>query len=241
MVKRAPPLLERTAAARERARDKLMARIPRWYNPWVHLAATTGIGVATLAIGVWHLGPVRPIQLLVIPAVFLVANGYEWFAHKHVLHRRRWPFQVIYDRHTPEHHAVYMTSDMAIRDTREFRLVLIPAMGILGVVVATAPLAFAVRLALGANCGWLFLVTAALYMVLYELSHLSYHLPETTWIGRRKLIRVLREHHARHHDPRLMQKWNFNVTIPLFDWLNGTIARKEDARSELSGERTREA
>jgi len=54
-------------------------------------------------------------------------------------------------------------------------------------------------------------------MVGYELSHLSYHLPETTWIGRRRVIRWLREHHARHHDPRLMQKWNFNVTIPVFD------------------------
>ncbi len=224
-----PPLLERTAAARERAREKLMARIPRWYSPWGHLVATTGVGLAVLALALAELHGVRPVELLTIPAVFLIANAFEWRVHKSVLHRRLRPVQAIYDRHTPEHHAVYMTHDMAIRSAREFKLVLIPALGIAGIVVASTPLAFGVRLLLGANAGWLFLVTSALYMVLYELSHLSYHLPETTWIGRRNLVKFLREHHARHHDPRLMQKWNFNVTIPLFDWLHGTIARGSDA------------
>jgi hypothetical protein len=228
MAKTTPPLLERTAAARERAREKLMGRIPRWYNPWCHLAATTGIGLFVLALALYELSGVKPLELLMIPAVFIVANAFEWRVHKNVLHRKLWPVEVIYTRHTPEHHAVYMTNDMAMRSTREFRLVLMPAAGILGIVVAATPMAFLVRLALGANCGWLFLVSSALYMVLYEVSHLSYHLPETTWVGRRPLIKVLREHHARHHDPRLMQKWNFNVTLPLFDWVHGTIAKKTE-------------
>jgi sterol desaturase/sphingolipid hydroxylase (fatty acid hydroxylase superfamily) len=64
-------------------------------------------------------------------------------------------------------------------------------------------------------------------MVLYEVSHLSYHLPPESFVGRRRLVRWLREHHARHHDPRLMQKWNFNVTIPFWDWIRGTIAPKD--------------
>ena len=25
--------------------------------------------------------------------------------------------------------------------------------------------------------------------------------------------------------PRLMQRWNFNVTVPLWDWVKGTIAQ----------------
>ena len=236
MPKPTPPPLERTAAARERMRTTLMDRIPRWYSPWAHLASTTGIGVAVLALALYELHGVRPIELLVIPAVFLVANGFEWRVHKDVLHRRLRPVELIYQRHTPEHHAVYMTNDMAMRSPREFRLVLMPAMGILGIVVAATPLAFGLRLLLGANCGWLFLVTSALYMVLYEVSHLSYHLPETTWIGRRPLVKWLREHHARHHDPRLMQKWNFNVTIPLFDWLHGTIAPVSQARAPAAVE-----
>jgi Fatty acid hydroxylase len=222
----APPILERTAAARDRVRAKVLGRTPRWYSPWFHLAMTTGVGLAVLVVAMLNLHSVRAIELLIIPAVFLMANGFEWRVHKYVLHRRMWPLQVIYDRHTPEHHAIYMTNDMSIRSTREFRLVLMPAIGIIGVVVATTPVAYGIRMLFGSNVGWLFLVTAALYMVLYEVSHLSYHMPPESFVGRRRIVRWLREHHALHHDPRLMQKWNFNVTIPLFDWLYGTIAPK---------------
>jgi hypothetical protein len=221
------PLLERTAAARDRVRARVLARTPHWYSAWCHLASTTGIGLVVLLVASLNLQGIRPVELLTVPAVFLMANGFEWRVHKYVLHRRLWPLQEIYDRHTPEHHAIYMTNDMSIRSTKEFRLVLMPAIGILGIVVGITPIAYGVRLLFGANVGWLFLVTGALYMVLYEVSHLSYHLPRESFIGRRRLIRWLREHHARHHDPRLMQKWNFNVTIPLFDWLYGTIAPKD--------------
>ena len=219
----------------------MLGQIPRWYSPWAHLGATTGIGVTVLVVALLNLHHVRAVELLMVPAVFLLANAFEWRAHKDVLHRRFRPFEVIYERHTPDHHAVYMEHDMAMRSTREFRLVLIPAMGILGIVLTTTPFALLAAMFLGANCGWLFLVTAGLYMVGYELSHLSYHLRADSFIGRQRLIRVLREHHARHHDPRLMQKWNFNVTIPLFDWLHGTIApKKEHCRGSCPGERGRE-
>src|SRR5436189_119387 len=74
--------------------------------------------------------------------------------------------------------------------------------------------------------GWLFLVTAAIYVVGYEVSHMSYHLPPDSFIGRLWLVQWLREHHRQHHHARLMQKWNFNVTIPLFDWIHRTTASK---------------
>ena len=32
----------------------------------------------------------------------------------------------------------------------------------------------------------------------------------------------LRQHHATHHRPELMQTWNFNVNFPLWDWVRGT-------------------
>lgn len=216
-----------SAERRERVRAESLAEIPTWYRPWAHFAGTTGIGVVTLALSVGELitlGSLRATDLLVVPIVVLFANLYEWLVHKHVLHRRTWPFEVIYDRHTPMHHMIYVEDDMAIRSVNEFRLVLIPAAGVLGIVLATAPLAILVGRLWSASAGWLFLLTASLFMVSYELLHLSYHAPADSFIGRRKLVRVLRAHHAKHHDPRLMQKWNFNVTIPLFDWIMGTIA-----------------
>ncbi len=225
--------LDRTAPGREKARARLLAQIPRWYNPWLHLVATTGIGVAVLVVATLNVHGLKGVELLMVPLVFLISNAFEWLAHKYVLHRIFWPFGVIYERHTPDHHAVYMTNDMTIRSTLEFRLVLIPAAGVLGIVLTVAPLAIVLAKLLSANCGWLFLVTASLYMVGYEVSHLAYHLAPESFIGRLRLVRVLREHHAQHHDPRLMREWNFNVTIPVFDWVCGTIANHESKSKRI--------
>ena len=35
-----------------------------------------------------------------------------------------------------------------------------------------------------------------------------------------------------------MHRWNFNVTIPLFDWIHGTIAKDGDAEREEAREET---
>ena len=208
--------------ARDQARARLHASIPKRYSPWLHLGATTAIGVIALAIGLAKIHAVTFIELLTIPFVFLLANGFEWRAHKSLLHHRVKPLHELYDRHTPEHHMVFGYDDMAIREFRELKLVLIPAVGVLGIVLTTAPIAWALGHFLSPNRGWLMLVTSALYVVGYELSHMSYHLPERSFIGKLWLVRVLREHHRRHHHARLMQRWNFNVTIPLFDWIHRT-------------------
>jgi hypothetical protein len=220
-----------TEARRDTIRRAALAEIPWWYSPYGHLAATTGIGLVVLVLSARALvsgrAAVHAADFLVVPVVFLLANFFEWRVHKHVLHRRRFPFEVIYDKHTPMHHMIYVEDDMALRSVREFRLVLIPAAGVLGIVLATAPFAVAVAALWSAAAGWLFLLTASLFMVSYEVLHLCYHAPKGSFIGRRRIIARLRAHHARHHDPRLMQRHNFNVTIPLFDWIMGTTARRE--------------
>src|SRR5262249_10761628 len=96
-------------------------------------------------------------------------------------------------------------------------------------ILAAALAAMPVPLALWAvghpNLGLLFLATAMAYTVGYEWLHLSYHAPADSFVGRSRLIARLRNHHAVHHAPELMQRWNFNVTIPLWDWVRGTIHR----------------
>lgn len=217
----------RDARGRQEFRAHMLGTIPRWYSPWAHLAATTGIGTVALALAISRLHDVRPLELLVVPLAFVLSNLGEWHAHRHLLHRRYKPVAVLYDRHTPEHHRVYRYGDMAMRSVEELRLVLIPAMGVLGIIAVSAPVAMLIGSLLGDNVGWLFLATTSAYVTSYELSHLSYHLPEDSFVGRLKLVALMREHHARHHDPRLMQRYNFNVTVPLGDWLFGTLAPPE--------------
>jgi hypothetical protein len=219
-----------TLARRDMFRTRSLAEIPWWYSPYGHLAATTGIGLAVLLASGWSLmhvhSGVRFTDVLVVPFVILLANYFEWRVHKHVLHRRFWPFEVIYDKHTPMHHMIYVEDDMALRSKQEFRLVLIPAAGVLGIVLGAAPVAIAVAHFWSSAAGWLFLLTASLFMVSYEVLHLCYHAPKESFIGRRRFIQYLRAHHAKHHDPRYMQRYNFNVTVPLFDWIMGTMAPK---------------
>lgn len=224
-----------TPERRDAVRQKALARIPAWYRPYAHLASTTGIGVAALLVSTFGLvraSAVRWTDFLVIPAVVLVANFFEWRVHKVVLHRRFWPFEVIYDQHTPMHHMVYVEEDMALRSVQEFRLILIPAAGVLGIVMTAAPLAAGVSYLWSAAAGWLFLLTTSVFMVSYEVLHLGYHAPEDSFIGRLRIMRTLRAHHARHHDPRLMQRYNFNVTLPLFDWIMGTMAPRRTTSPE---------
>ncbi|MCS6901599.1 MAG: sterol desaturase family protein [Myxococcales bacterium] len=235
--------LDGLRAKAEETRARLLEAIPARYSPWAHLAATTGVGVGALTVGLWGIKGVAAAELLVIPVTVVVANGVEWWAHKHLLHRRTWPFEVLYDRHTPEHHAVYWEEAMAVTNYRELKLVLMPALGVLGAAAAMVPMSAVFGAVFTANTGWLFLTTAACYLVSYELLHTVYHLPEDHPLGRNPVLRWLSKHHARHHDPKQMRSKNFNVTLPLFDWLLGTMAgdRSEDEEGQSEGSLASEA
>jgi hypothetical protein len=113
-----------------------------------------------------------------VPAALALLNAGEWRIHRDLLHRRTPPLRLLYDRHTPHHHMIFVTDDMAIRSPRVFRLVLIPFYGVLAAGLATLPIPLR-----------------------------------------------LRRHHAVHQAPELMQKWNFNVTLPLWDLVRGTVYR----------------
>jgi hypothetical protein len=220
---------------REALRLKLIEGIPRWYNPWAHLAVPSLFGLGVMAVCVALLVELRWWHLLAVPVTYLVANIGEWRAHKHWLHRRSKIAPVLYDRHTPQHHMIYVTEDMAMRDRREFRLVLIPAYGIFMIFVGVLIPAAGLWLVGLGNVALLFVATEMAYVLSYEWLHLAYHLPKDTFLGRLWLVRVLRHHHAVHHDPRLMQRWNFNVTVPLWDWIKGTMVRSSEEALRRSG------
>lgn len=212
---------------REAARARWLREIPRWYSPSAHLAFPSLVGLGSIALAITSLRQLEFWQLSMIPLAWIVSNAVEWRAHRDILHHRRWPLEELYDRHTPNHHRVFVTGEMEIRSPREFRFVLLPFYAIVAIFALTAPIALALALFGQRNLAALFVASSMAYVVSYEWLHLAYHLPASTFIGRLALVRRLREHHAKHHDPSLMQRWNFNVTVPLWDWLSGTIHRLE--------------
>jgi hypothetical protein len=208
-------------AFRRAARD----RISRRYSPLLHLGAPAIVGLALIACAFSCLHDVRAWELLLVPGVYVLSNAVEHRAHRLALHRRAPGLTVLYDRHTPIHHRIFVAADMAIRDRREFALVLLPWFGIVAIFAMTAPITVALWF-LERNLACLFVATTMSYVLSYEWLHLSYHLPPSHFVGRLWLVRVLRRHHATHHHPPLMQKWNFNVTVPLWDWVRGTTYRE---------------
>lgn len=216
---------------RDAFRAKLMARTPRWYSPYWHLGLTSVFGVAVVIAALATVRALHPLELLTILASFLISNATEWRAHKDLLHQRSPIAPVLYDRHTPIHHVLFVTEDMEVREPGEWRMVLIPPYGVMLIAVANAPLAAGIRLAGYPNIAALFLASNVAYVVMYEWLHLAYHLPQQSWVGRLGLVRALRRHHAIHHDPRLMQRYNFNVTIPLWDLVRRTYVGASERES----------
>ena len=214
-----------TQSSRDEMRRDLLSRIPRSYSPWLHLAIPAFTGAAIVAVALGRIADLQAWQLAFVPVFVLVGNAVEWHAHRDLLHRRTWPLEVLYVRHTPQHHAIYVSDDMAIRDWRELRFVLLPAYALAALVAATSPVAVALSLGGQRNLAALWIATVVVYVLTYEWLHLAYHLPAGGRVGRLRATAWLRAHHQRHHHPPLMQRWNFNVTLPLWDHVRGTVWR----------------
>jgi len=219
---------------RAQLRERLLAETPGWYSPVAHLMGSTTFGLLFAVVAGFFLDGVRWWDWLAVPASFVIANFLEWHAHRDLLHKRQWWLPVLYDRHTPIHHLVFVSHDMAILERREWRQVLMPASGVALIVVMLFPICSVIWLVGLPNLAILAFITNVAYVLSYEWLHLSYHLPPESWIGRRRVIRFLGRHHAVHHAPSLMRLWNMNVTVPLWDWVRGSIADRERAESALS-------
>lgn len=220
-----------TRESRHAYRNELLSRVPRWYSPWGHLALPGLAGLALVALALSRLEDLRAWQLALVPVFLALGNAIEWHAHRGLLHRRTRFLEVLYVRHTPQHHGVFTADDMAIRSPRELKLVLLPAYGVLAIFAVSFPVAFAFAAAGQPNLAALWVASVVTYVLAYEWLHLAYHLPETHPVSRLRAIRRLRRHHQLHHAPHLMQRWNFNVTLPLWDHVKGTVHRGHPAQA----------
>jgi hypothetical protein len=215
---------------RDEFREQMRAKVSPRYSATLHVLVPSLVGLGLVAGSMALLRSVQWWELLLVPFVYVAANATEHRAHRLALHRRTRGLEVLYDRHTPVHHRIFICEDMAIRDRRECALVLLPWFAIVAIVAMTAPITIGLFF-VDRNLACLFLATCMVYVLSYEWLHLAYHLSPTSFIGRIGLIQRLRRHHATHHDPALMQKWNFNVTVPLWDWVRGTTYGARDNAS----------
>ncbi len=199
------------------ARAALQRHIPAYYTPYIYFPLTNLVGIAAM-VGLSRLvHDVRPLEWLTIPAAFLFANFMEYNFHRGPMHRK-WSFdEMVFDRHTRQHHRFFTHSAMGFDAPKDCYMVFFPYWAIFLMFGVTAPVFFILWALLGLNIAALYQITAVGYYLMYEWLHWSYHVPESHWIGRNPLIRALRRHHQAHHNPHLMTRWNFNITFPIMD------------------------
>lgn len=216
-------------SAHEAARAAALEAVPAWYSPIAHLALNVGVPTVSCIISICMVRGSGWLSILSTTVVTLfLANLFEWFVHKQVMHRPRKMLRSVYALHARRHHAIYLMHDMAIRDRREWLFVLISAGEFVGLMVIVAMIAGGAGALLGNDIGCIVLAVQMAYIAGYELTHLSYHLPKEHGVRRLfPFITALSDHHAVHHDLGLMGAWNFNVTVPFMDILLRTRASRE--------------
>jgi len=207
-------------------REKHKDLYPAHFNGYFYFAFANVVALAGMAGGLWMLRAPTVWEWLTVPGAFVFANFAEWLAHRGPMHNRRALMDILFERHTLVHHSYFPHTDMSVPNHHHWGYVLFPSWAIFLVFAAAAPVGLVAGVVLGANCGWLFFVTAIGYYLLYEWLHLIHHLPETHAITRSRVGRWLRGHHTHHHNHRLMQRYNFNVSFPIADFVMGTYYRE---------------
>lgn len=204
-------------------RDRLAPGIPGHYHPVSHFAASNALAMVAIVGAFSQLQQVQLWEWLIVPAAFLVANWVEYRVHKGPMHHLRRGREILFERHTRQHHVYFDERHMSTRNAREYYWVFFPWWAVALVIGAAGLFALPLWLFASANLGALFFAVAIAYYLAYEWLHLSYHLPPAGFIGRMSIVRQLRRLHTMHHDTSLMTTQNFNITFPICDWLYGTI------------------
>ncbi len=196
------------------------------YHGRFHLAFTVSACLAVIAGCIAGLADVGPWEWATLPLTFVYANLVEYFGHRGPMHHPRAGLKVIFERHAGQHHRFFRDDAMAFDDPGDYKAVLFPPVLIVFYMVAFAlPAGLLIGWLFSANVALLFVATAVGYFLNYELLHFAYHAPANTILARLPLMERLRRLHTLHHRPELMQRYNFNITYPIGDWLFGTLYR----------------
>lgn len=207
-------------------------RIPKHYSGRLHLATVVGFSLVVAAASIAMLDAVQPAEWLTVPLTFFYCNLAEYLGHRGPMHNKTRFLAGIFQRHTVEHHSFFTNEAICFDTPRDYRAVLFPPILLafffgFFAVPAGALLYYVVS----PNVSFLFVLTAILYYLNYELLHFSYHVEPQSWLGRLPLIRRLRRNHVLHHDRALMTRFNFNITYPICDRLFDTLYREAERGS----------
>lgn len=201
-------------------------KVSKKHSPWLHplfnfgLLSATGLGSLFMAI---QTGPLTIKTAMLFLLTLFLGNLVVFLLHRYPLHRRYKLFPFPYDEHTIAHHRYFDYSNITLVGPIDFENIFFPWFIIASFVLFTCPVFFGLGYFYnGMSAGWFFVFCACFYFTLYEVVHLSCHLEEDHWWLSIPGLKAMREHHRIHHHPRLMNRYNFCIVYPLFDYIFGT-------------------
>jgi len=112
--------------------------------------------------------------------------------------------------------------------------IFLPFLGTIFISILVLSTFFVFWYLLNNNIAIIFLVTTIIYYFLYEWMHFIQHLPDSMKIIQIPILCKLRQFHSIHHNLLLMDKYNFNITFPLWDFIMGTFYSKNSIETTQS-------
>lgn len=204
------------------ARSKRERLLSPGFSLGKHVSRLVGLALAGLIVAAVYAAAASWSDLWIVPVYILIANFAEWAVHSRPMHRPLVP-RIMFKNHTLVHHRVFHAESMPIDGWRQLDLVMMPWFTITIFYTAIVPAAFGVAEVWGRPTAGIFALTAILTFLLYEGMHLLYHLPVETLrrmrLWENRAFRLLFEHHRHHHRPSRMRFVNFNISLPLMDFL----------------------
>lgn len=207
----------------EAFRARYRADIHPLYNPWLHGAFVLLFGLLAIG-GFWStVHQVQPLEWLAVPLTLLFFNFGVYVVHRHLGHHKKSLARMFYARHAGDHHSFFTPGHMTCDSARDWRVILFPAwLIVLHTLVITAP-GWWLLAQFNSNVAGLFGGCMVLGYLTYEVFHACEHLPPGNPVTRLPWIRQMRRLHELHHRRELMQERNFNIVLPLMDYLFDTL------------------
>lgn len=160
-------------------------------------------------------------QGLSFVAGVIYCSLFEWTLHRFVMHRPLGFFRYPFRAHALVHHGLFR-ADASYHLQRDKDKGTVPMAWWNGPLMwlLHVPPVLGLQSLLGVPSAWGFLSALAFYYATYEFLHWCMHIPRARSIERSGLFFRLNGHHLLHH--RYPNR-NFNVVLPLFDLLFGTL------------------
>lgn len=222
-------------------RDKYREDISTNYSGWVHMLSVLAVGVAVISYSISQVQSATFGEWLVFPAMMLAVNFAEYYAHRWLGHRKTKYGKLFYSRHTGDHHSFFLEHSMDYEAVRDWRVVLFPVYLIFAFLFGLVlPGGYVLSELISMNAAYIYAAAGISGYLFYEIMHFSYHIPRGHWAEKIFLMipgwQSLRHLHVLHHKRDKMGEANYNITLPVFDFLLKTVYWQpiEEFENELS-------